>query len=96
LPRWTGSGALSLPASTPKPAACSNDAAIARTLIGLSQSLGLDVIAEGVENEAQRDFLARHGCGFYQGFLFCAPLGITELEAFIAQQPKTTQGRLLV
>jgi EAL domain-containing protein (putative c-di-GMP-specific phosphodiesterase class I) len=49
-----------------------------------------------VENEAQRDFLARHCCGFYQGFLFCAPLGITELEAFIAQQPKTTQGRLLV
>lgn len=73
-----------------------NDAAIARTIIGLSQSLGLAVIAEGVETEAQRDFLARHGCEFYQGYLFCAPLGITELEAFIAQQPRAAQGRLLV
>ena len=73
-----------------------NDAAIARTIIGLSQSLGLAVIAEGVETEAQRDFLARHGCEHYQGYLFCAPLGIVELEAFIAQQPRTAQGRLLV
>lgn len=61
-----------------------NDAAIARTIIGLAQSLGLAVMAEGVETQAQRDFLARHGCECYQGFLFCKPLPIETLEPFIA------------
>ena len=60
-----------------------NDAAIARTIIGLAQSLGLAVLAEGVETEAQRDFLARHGCDNYQGFLFCPALPIDELEVFM-------------
>jgi EAL domain-containing protein (putative c-di-GMP-specific phosphodiesterase class I) len=60
-----------------------NDAAIARTIIGLAQSLGLGVMAEGVETEAQREFLARHGCGCYQGYLFCKALPIQELETFM-------------
>jgi diguanylate cyclase (GGDEF)-like protein/PAS domain S-box-containing protein len=60
-----------------------NDAAIARTIIGLAQSLGLAVMAEGVETGAQRDFLARHGCESYQGYLFCKPLPIEELEVFM-------------
>jgi diguanylate cyclase (GGDEF)-like protein/PAS domain S-box-containing protein len=52
----------------------SNDAAIARTIVALGQTLGLDVIAEGVETTAQRDFLARNGCHAYQGYLFSPPL----------------------
>jgi diguanylate cyclase (GGDEF)-like protein/PAS domain S-box-containing protein len=51
-----------------------NDAAIARTILGLGQTLGLDVIAEGVENPSQRDFLAAHGCRAFQGYLFGRPV----------------------
>jgi EAL domain-containing protein (putative c-di-GMP-specific phosphodiesterase class I) len=62
-----------------------NDAAIAGTIIGLCRNLGLEVIAEGVETEEQRQFLARQGCHRYQGYLFCRPLRIEELEAFITR-----------
>ena len=51
-----------------------NDAAIARTILGLGHTLGLDVIAEGVETADQRDFLAMHGCRAFQGYLFGRPV----------------------
>lgn len=57
-----------------------NDAAIVRTIIALGQSLGLAVIAEGVETEAQRNFLAVHGCGYYQGYFFAKPLPRAQFE----------------
>ena len=73
-----------------------NDAAIARTIIGLAQSLGLGVVAEGVETEAQRALLARFGCESYQGHLFCAALPIDELESFMQNPawPNASSGRI--
>lgn len=61
-----------------------NDAVIARTIIGLAISLGLDVIAEGVESEGQRAFLAENGCHAYQGFLFSPALPVDEFESLLA------------
>ncbi len=59
-----------------------NDAAIAKMLIALAKSMGLAVIAEGVETQAQRDFLANLDCNDYQGYLFSKPLPLEEFEAF--------------
>lgn len=50
-----------------------NDAAIASTIVALGQNLGLEVIAEGVETEAQREVLASYGCRRFQGYLFGRP-----------------------
>jgi diguanylate cyclase (GGDEF)-like protein/PAS domain S-box-containing protein len=60
-----------------------NDAVIACMIMALGQSLGLTVIAEGVETEAQRSFLARHGCHAYQGYLFSKPLPACQVTAFL-------------
>jgi diguanylate cyclase (GGDEF)-like protein len=60
-----------------------DDAAIAKMVIVLAESLGLAVIAEGVEVAAQRDFLASQGCFAYQGYLFSRPLPPDEFEAFL-------------
>ena len=56
------------------------DAIIINTIIGMAASLGLEVLAEGVETPAQRDFLQTHGCGLFQGYLFSRPASLAEFE----------------
>ena len=58
-----------------------NDAAIAKMVVALAESMGLAVIAEGVELQAQADFLAHLGCHAYQGYLFSPPVPVDALEA---------------
>jgi EAL domain-containing protein (putative c-di-GMP-specific phosphodiesterase class I) len=60
-----------------------NDAVIVQTIIGMARNLGMEVIAEGVETEAQRAFLEQHGCWRYQGFLFSKPVPIAEFETLL-------------
>jgi len=60
-----------------------NDATIARTIIALAASLGLTVVAEGVETEGQRAFLMRNGCEAFQGYLFSRPIPAVALDALI-------------
>ena len=63
-----------------------NDAAIARLVIVLAETLGLSVIAEGVELQAQADFLARQGCHAYQGYLFSKPVPLEAFEMLVHQK----------
>ena len=65
------------------------DASIARTIVALGQSLGLNVIAEGVETEAQRDFLAANGCQCYQGYFYSRPLPIADFTLYLARTDTT-------
>jgi len=59
-------------------------AAIARAIISLGRSLGIEVVAEGVETEAQLAFLSEHGCDFVQGFLFARPMPGSSVPAFLS------------
>jgi predicted signal transduction protein with EAL and GGDEF domain len=60
-----------------------SDGIIAQTIITMAAGLGLNAIAEGVETVAQREFLERHGCHAYQGYLFSRPLPLAEFERFL-------------
>jgi diguanylate cyclase (GGDEF)-like protein len=61
----------------------SSSAAIAQSIISLSKAMGLSVIAEGVETEGQREFLARLGCHSFQGFLVSGPVPLEEFELLL-------------
>jgi len=60
-----------------------NDAAIVQTIIAMTEALGLDVIAEGVETQAQHEFLDLHGCHAFQGYLFGKPVPLDEFERLL-------------
>jgi len=60
-----------------------NDATISAATLALAHALGLQVVAEGVENDVQREFLASHGCDVLQGYLFSRPLPAAEATGFL-------------
>lgn len=62
-----------------------NDAAIVQAIVTMGRSFGLNVIAEGVETKAQREFLNLYGCHAFQGYLFNKPMPIKEFETLITQ-----------
>jgi predicted signal transduction protein with EAL and GGDEF domain len=59
------------------------NAVIVQTIIGMAKILGMEVIAEGVETEAQRDFLHQHGCLLCQGYLFSKPVNVQTFEQLL-------------
>ncbi|MDP2433443.1 MAG: EAL domain-containing protein [Pseudomonadota bacterium] len=60
-----------------------DDAAITRAVISLGHNLGFSVIAEGVESDAQREFLKQEGCDQAQGYFYSRPLPAAEFENFL-------------
>jgi diguanylate cyclase (GGDEF)-like protein/PAS domain S-box-containing protein len=61
------------------------DAAIIRAIMALGNSLGIAIIAEGVETEAERNFLLQEGCRLFQGYYFGRPSRVEELQGMLAQ-----------
>ncbi|HEY4293595.1 putative bifunctional diguanylate cyclase/phosphodiesterase [Luteibacter sp.] len=70
-----------------------NDVAITEAMVAIARSLDLHTIAEGIETEAQHEFLLRAGCQEGQGFLYSRPLPPDEIERLLA--PKATGGKRL-
>ena len=62
-----------------------NDAAICAATIALGHSLGIELVAEGVETDTQREFLSRLGCDYLQGYLYSRPVGLAEIIAFVRE-----------
>ena len=66
------------------------DSDIIRAIVALGHSLGMEIIAEGVEMPGQQEFLSGHGCFLAQGYHYCKPLPVGDLERWLergAQQP---------
>jgi len=62
-----------------------DDVAITTAIIRMSNSLGKEIIAEGVETESQLEFLKRQGCRYIQGYYFSKPLPVDEFEKFVEE-----------
>ena len=62
-----------------------DDAVITRAIINLAHNLGIQVVAEGVETEAQLQFLKDHHCDLAQGYLLSKPIPASELPALLTR-----------
>ena len=71
-----------------------NDAAITEAMLAMSRSLGLVTIAEGIETEAQHEFLLRAGCVEGQGYLYSYPLQPDEIQALLSPNQQNGSPRL--
>lgn len=65
------------------------NAQIVGTMVSLARSLGMEVVAEGVETDEQREFLVSLGCTYAQGYLFSRPLVLSDLEALLTNHART-------
>ncbi|WP_232090270.1 EAL domain-containing protein [Billgrantia diversa] len=63
-----------------------HDSAIVQGIISMAHHLGLAVVAEGIEQAQQRDFLAAHGCDVFQGFFFARPMPLEKLQDYLKQR----------
>ncbi|MDO9106010.1 MAG: EAL domain-containing protein [Methylovulum sp.] len=63
-----------------------SDAVIVQTIIAMTKTLGIEVIAEGVETEVQRAFLEQHGCPLCQGYLFSKPIPLAAFELLLGDR----------
>ncbi len=65
--------------------------AILRAIVALGKNLGLNVVAEGIETQLQKNFLAAIGCDQIQGYLLSKPLPMKELVAFVIASKDITE-----
>ncbi len=71
-----------------------NDVAIVESIISIAKHLGFQVVAEGVETQAQVDFLVAHGCDVLQGYLFARPMPLGDWITSLAQEAVPQHGAL--
>jgi EAL domain-containing protein (putative c-di-GMP-specific phosphodiesterase class I) len=68
--------------------------AIARAILAMGRQLQMKTIAEGVETPAQKAFLSKEGCDYFQGFLFARPLPADAIESLWRSTPNPTRHHL--
>jgi EAL domain-containing protein (putative c-di-GMP-specific phosphodiesterase class I) len=71
-----------------------NNATIARAVIAMGLELGIEVVAEGIETEAQYEFLQANRCRLFQGYLFSAPVPPQKFQRLLEEEAAAGRGRL--
>jgi EAL domain-containing protein (putative c-di-GMP-specific phosphodiesterase class I) len=65
---------------------------LVKAIVGMAQTLNLNVVAEGIETEAERDLAVSAGCTEGQGFLFARPLPVDRVPDWLARERDVSQG----